>query len=249
MQHAAKMRFYEELNDFLPREYKKTEFSYKFNGSPAVKDAIEAVGVPHPEVDLILVNGVSVGFDHHLQHGDRVAVYPVFESLDITPLLHLREKPLRRTSFVLDIHLGKLARLLRLFGFDCLYRNDYADEVIITISVDEKRIILTRDQGILKHKRVTHGYWVRSTRPKSQLTEVLNRFDLWAQVKPFNRCLLCNGVIKKVAQKEVAHRLPPKTAQFYKEYFQCSDCQKVYWQGSHYKEMVDYITQLQREKR
>ncbi|MCK4302878.1 MAG: hypothetical protein KAY24_01415 [Candidatus Eisenbacteria sp.] len=120
--HAAEVRFYEELNDFLPPSRRKRAFSYLFSGNPSIKDAVEAIGVPHTEVDLILVNGSSVGFGYHLRPGDRVSVYPVFESLDISPVVRLRARPLRRTAFVLDGHLGKLARLLRMFGFDTLYR-------------------------------------------------------------------------------------------------------------------------------
>ena len=118
--NTACFRFYEELNDFLSRDKHKKEFQYHFDGKPSVKDAIEAIGVPHTEVDLILVNGASVGFDYNLRHGDRVSVYPVFESFDITPVIRLRDKPLRNTAFILDVHLGKLANILRMLGFDTL---------------------------------------------------------------------------------------------------------------------------------
>ena len=127
---SASFRFYEELNDFLPRENRKRAFDYAFNGTPAVKDAIEAIGVPHTEVDLILVDGVSVGFAHLLQGGERVAVYPTFERLDISPLNRLRPQPLREPRFILDVHLGKLARYLRLAGFDAAY-GDEADDAAI----------------------------------------------------------------------------------------------------------------------
>jgi len=189
--NIAQFRFYEELNNFLSPSKKKTSFSYQFNGTPLIKDAIEAMGVPHTEVDLILVNGISVGFDYHLLHEDYVSIYPVFESLDISPIVHLRKKPLRKSTFILDVHLGKLAKSLRMLGFDLLYRNDYEDSEIIGISVKEKRIILTRDRGILKRKAVTHGYWIRSTRPGEQIQEVLSRFDLFSQIKPFHCCMIC----------------------------------------------------------
>src|SRR5947199_2006143 len=170
--HAeAEFRFYEELNDFLPPALRKRAFAYAFQGTPAVKDAIEAIGVPHTEVDVVLVDGESVDFGRRLTGGERVAVYPVFERFDVAPVLRLRARPLRRTRFVLDVHLGKLARNLRLFGFDALYRTDYDDATIIRLSLDELRIILTRDRGVLKHTAVTHGYWVRSTVPRQQLGE------------------------------------------------------------------------------
>jgi hypothetical protein len=138
---VASFRFYAELNDFLPRAQRHTTFPYHFTGTPAVKDAIEAAGVPHPEVDLILVNGMSVAFDYPLRDGDRVAVYPVFESFDISPIVHLRPQPLRETKFILDVHLGKLAKHLRMLGFDTLYRNDYQDPDIIATALRERRII------------------------------------------------------------------------------------------------------------
>ena len=182
--NLAQFRFYEELNDFLAPDKKKRDFSYPFNGRPSIKDAIEAIGVPHTEVELILANGRSVGFDYPLKHGDRVSVYPVFESLDISPVVRVREKPLREPSFILDVHLGRLAKLLRMLGFDTRYRNDYRDIEIVDISIKERRIILTRDRGILKNRSVTHGYCLRSTEPIAQAREVLQRFDLFSQVTP-----------------------------------------------------------------
>lgn len=197
-EYTAQFRFYEELNDFLPKEKRKRIFSFEFNGNPGIKDPIEALGVPHTEVDLILVNGASVGFHYQLQNDDFVSVYPVFESLDISPIAVLREKPLRRTAFVLDVHLGKLARLLRLLGFDVKYENNYDDPEIVQISVAENRIILTRDRRLLFAKAVTHGYWVRSTNAMQQVDEVLNRFDLRDCIAPFHRCIVCNGEIHPV---------------------------------------------------
>ena len=195
--NSAQFRFYEELNDFLTPDQKKRDFSYKFNGRPSIKDAIEAIGVPHTEVELILANGKSVGFDYHLKHGDRVSVYPVFESLDISPVVRVREKPLRAPSFILDVPLGKLAKLLRMLGFDTLYRNDYGDTEIVDMSVKERRIILTRDRGMLKNNSVTHGYCLHSTEPMAQAREVLQRFDLFSQANSFQRGTSCNGVIGK----------------------------------------------------
>jgi uncharacterized protein with PIN domain len=241
---AAQFRFYAELNDLLPAARRQKAYSYAFSGRPSVKDAIEALGVPHTEVDLILVNGASVGFDHRLQHGDRVAVYPVFESLDISPLVRLRDAPLRRTAFVLDVHLGKLARLLRMLGFDALYRRDYEDSEIVTLSVRECRVILTRDIGLLKHKVVTHGYWVRSTQPIQQAREVVRRFDLASQVRPLTRCIPCNGVIAAVDKEEVLTQLPPRVASWHDAFYRCMSCGQVYWPGSHYDRMQETIARI-----
>ena len=165
MLKTTEFRFYEELNDFLPAAKKKSLFTYNFECSPSVKDAVEAIGVPHTEIDLILVNGISVTFSYRLQDGDVISVYPVFESMDISNVTHLREKPLRESRFILDVHLGTLVRYLRMIGFDILYENNYEDSEIVKIAKDEKRIILTRDVELLKIKTVTHGYWIRSKKP------------------------------------------------------------------------------------
>ncbi|HHE54906.1 MAG TPA: twitching motility protein PilT [Caldithrix abyssi] len=243
-QKQAIFRFYAELNDFLPKEKRQRDFVYHFWGNPAVKDAIEALGVPHPEVDLILVNQKSVDFNYRLQHGDRVAVYPVFELLDIGAVTHLRPKPLRRPKFILDCNLGKLTRKLRMLGFDCLYQNDYSDQQIVDMALNQKRIILTRDIGLLKNKAVTHGYWVRSTNPAQQLNEVLNYFDLFNQIQPFTRCLDCNGLIEEVPKKKIEEQLPARVRQTFNQFYRCQQCGKVYWQGSHYDRMLESIAKL-----
>ncbi|MDD4108745.1 MAG: Mut7-C RNAse domain-containing protein, partial [Prolixibacteraceae bacterium] len=174
----ASFRFYEELNDHLPAKFRKKAFIWEFKGKPSVKNTIQAIGIPHSEIDLILVNGKSVNFDHQLEGGENISVYPVFESLDICPVTRLRPEPLRTNRFIVDVNLGKLALKLRLLGFDTLFRNDYADEEIVDIALRDKRIILTRDKGILKMNAVTHACWLRNDDPKIQLTELINRLQL-----------------------------------------------------------------------
>ncbi len=237
-------RFYEELNDFLPPEKKKTTFLYEVLGSPSVKDTIEAIGVPHVEVDMILVNGKSVDFSYLLQTDDRVSVYPIFESLDISPLIKLREYPLRKSCFILDVHLGKTSRTLRMLGFDSLYDNEFEDAEIVQIAKKENRIILTRDIGLLKRADATHGYWVRSTNSEEQVKEILKRFDLFSQITPFKHCMACNGSIQEVNKEEILHQLEPKTRKYYTEFYQCLSCKKIYWKGSHYEKMNVYLKEL-----
>lgn len=241
-------RFYEELNDFLPVKNKKVPFIYSFYGKPTVKDAIEAIGVPHPEVDLIVVNSNSVDFDYHLNDGDFISVYPVFESIDISPIMKLRAKPLRQTRFILDVQLGKLSRWLRLIGFDSLYRNDYKDIELLKTALAEQRIILTRDQELLKMKIVNHGYWVRNTNTEKQLEEIVNRFDLYSQINPFTRCMVCNGILKIVDKELIENDLLQQTKKYYNEFFQCNDCLKVYWKGSHYKRMQRQLDRIAKIK-
>jgi uncharacterized protein with PIN domain len=242
--NLAYFRFYEELNDFLPSEKRKELFPYTFSGNPSVKDAIEAMGVPHVEVDLILVNSLPVDFSYKLKNADSVSVYPVFESLDIASVTHLREKPLRDMKFVADVHLGKLARYLRLCGFDTYYSKDSNDRNIINISLSDKRVILTRDKEMLKNKRVTHGFWIRSVYPDEQLKDVLLHFDLKKKTTLFTRCMECNGLLEDVAKKDILNRLLPKTRQYYRKFKKCRQCDRIYWNGSHYQKMKRHIKSI-----
>ena len=245
-EYAAEFRFYEELSDFRPLHRRKSTCIYRFDGRPGIKDAIEAQGIPHTEVDLIVVNGTSVGFNHPLQNGDRVAVYPVFESLDIAPVLRLREAPLRRTSFILDVHLGKLARILRFLGFDALYRTDYDDREIIRLALEQHRIILTRDRRLLHDRRITHARWLHSTRAEEQACEVIRRFQLEHEIRRFARCPACNGVVEPVEKETVLSRLEPLTKKYYAEFFQCRECGKIYWKGSHYDRIVNKLDAIEK---
>jgi len=233
MPNSCEFRFYEELNDFLPPGLRKRSFSYRFNGTPAIKDPIEALGVPHTEVDLILVDGVSVDFAHRLRGGERVAVYPVFERFELAGITRLRPVPLREPRFVLDVHLGRLAGYLRLLGFDCLYRNDYADEELVAISRDEHRIVLSRDTGLLKRSEVTHGAFVHAQDPRHQLREVLERFQLYRRIAPFSRCGRCNGTLSRVAKDDARALVPSAIAGRHDDFRRCMHCGQVYWPGSH----------------
>ena len=237
MSGRVAIRFYEELNDFLPPARRKVAFEHAFRQSGSIKDVIEALGVPHTEVDLILVNGSSVDFDYLIRDGDRISVYPMFESMDIAPVTRLRPVPLRTTRFVLDTHLGRLAAYLRLFGFDTLYRNDYDDPTLAAISAAERRILLTRDRQLLMRKQVTHGYFVRETQPRQQLIEVLRRFDLRATQRPFTRCMHCNGEISAVSKEEIREHLLPRTERWYQEFWRCRQCGKIYWKGTHFRHL------------
>ncbi len=242
--HFAEFRFYEELNDFLPADRHKISFHWPFFGSPSVKDTIQAIGVPHTAIDLVLVDGKSVDFSHRLRGGERVAVYPVFERLDISPVIRLRPQPLRCTRFILDVHLGKLARYLRMLGFDAAYDRNWDNSMLIDLSLQHERIILTRGLGILKQSRVTHGYWLRHCEPRQQLQEVLLALDLFRQLQPFSRCMDCNGRIHPVDKAIIRGLIDPNIFQRFREFSQCQDCRKIYWRGSHYERMLQLISGL-----
>jgi uncharacterized protein with PIN domain len=240
----ATFRFYEELNDFLVAARRKRDFGIEIDRARSVKDAIESVGVPHTEVDLIIVDGVSVDFTHVLRGGERVAVYPVFEALDIAPLVRLRELPLRDPRFVADVHLGKLARHLRMAGFDTLWTSHWHDDEIVALAAAEKRTILTRDKGMLRRKDVDRGYFVRATESESQLAEVLRALQLEAMLRPFTRCRECNTALVDVPRESVLEQLPPKVREAHVRFKRCPGCARVYWEGTHYERMKSVLGRL-----
>lgn len=238
------IRFYEELNFFLHPQFKKQEFTAALYRDQSIKDLIESLGVPHTEVDLILVNGESVDFSYRPEEGDRISVYPVFESFNIKSITKLRPEPLRDLIFILDVHLGKLTNKLRMLGFDCLYHNDFKDDQIAKISNLENRIVLTRDRGLLKRSIITRGYILRSDDPDIQLKEVIIRFDLKPLFDPLTRCMSCNGTLISVDKKKVLSELEPKTIKYFKDFKRCDSCGKLYWKGSHYESMIYCVNKM-----
>lgn len=240
----ATFHFFGDLNDFLPPPRQQIAFSHRIKEQGSIKDAIEALGVPHPEVDLILVNGASVEFSYLLKANDTVSVYPQHLSRQTEAVSKVRPQPLDSHTFVLDVHLGKLARYLRFLGFDTLYRNDYEDAELAQISSEQQRILLTQDLGLLKRSIVTYGYRVRSPHPKTQAKEILNRFNLHAQISPFSRCSRCNGPLSPVKKETIQHQLPHYTALHYQNFFQCQSCHQLYWQGAHHSKMQQLIQDL-----
>jgi uncharacterized protein with PIN domain len=237
MSHVE-LRFYAELNDFLRDAWKKKRFRLELNRRTSVKDLIESLGVPHTEVEVILANGTSVDFSYIVRDRDDLSIYPMFESVDVSPILKLRDEPLRETKFVLDCHLGRLARYLRQFGFDTLYRNDYNDDDLAEISSTQHRILLTRDRNLLKRSIITHAYFIRDHDPRKQLDEVIRRFDLKNRIIPFGRCTRCNGIVQQVDKAKIVDRLEPKTRKYFDTFWQCTSCGQIYWEGSHVKHML-----------
>jgi uncharacterized protein len=229
----ATLRFYAELNDFLPPVLRFSALVHECSGPSSVKDVIESHGVPHTEVDLVLANGEPVDFSHVVTDGDRLAVYPVFEAFDISAVTRVRPEPLRDTRFVLDVHLGRLARHLRLAGFDTRYANDAEDADLARVASVERRVLLTRDRGLLKRNAVTHGYCVRETLPARQFSEVVRRFDLRRLVRPFTRCTCCNALLEPVAKADVKDQVPERSRCHFETFLRCAGCRRIYWRGSH----------------
>jgi uncharacterized protein with PIN domain len=237
-------RFYEELNDFLPAQRRKRDFQVDFKGRESVKDMIEALGVPHTEVDLILVNGKSVDFRCIIQDKDRISVYPTFESLDIKDVTHLREIPLRQTRFIADINIRDIVKYMRALGLDVYYDASLSPREIIRISKRENRTILTKSRKLLKFRDVTHGIFIRPGTTVEQVKRVIDYLSLRELIEPFSMCLKCNKPLVGVPKERILEKIPPKTREFYDEYSYCKVCDKIYWKGTHYikiRKVIDAI--------
>ena len=239
-----RIRFYQELGDFLAPDLRGREFELAVHDGTTTKALVEHCGVPHGEVDLLLVDGASVDFGHKLRDGQRVSVYPVFESFDISGLTRVRPAPLRVVRFLVDANLAKLASLLRMCGLDATDAGmlppgaaDREDARLVAAARREQRIILTRDRRLLARKAVTHGCFVRSQDPEQQLLFVLRRFHLASAVRPFSRCMRCNQPLRPVAKADVLHHLPPMVRVEQQSFSRCPRCLRLYWPGSHWQRM------------
>ena len=237
-------RFYATLNHFLPYRQRHTRFVYRLRDTASVKDTIEAIGVPHPEVDLILISGEPSAFSARLADGDQVSVFPAFSSIDLPESLRVTGDPPRPVRFAADVHLRKLAAFLRLAGFDAVIEQD--DESLAAIGARENRVVLTRDVALLKRTVVRYGYWVSAIDPEWQLAEVLRRFDLAERVLPFARCTRCNTPLVSVDAEAVASRLLPCTRAEFREFSECVGCKRVYWLGSHWRRLASLLDRATR---
>lgn len=223
------------LNDFLPVGQRERPIERTVPRRASLKDAIEALGVPHVEVGRVVVDGVEVGLDEPVGEARSVEVFPLSGAAE-------NGRPIR---FVLDGHLGRLARYLRILGVDAVYDPEADDAALAERAAAEDRILLTRDVGLLKRSRVTRGYWLRGDRPDGQLAEVVRRFDLLAVAKPFGRCLRCNAELEAAPKAEVVDRLPPRTRLEFDEFRRCPACGRIYWKGSHYDRMRRLLARLE----
>jgi uncharacterized protein with PIN domain len=238
---TAFVRVYGQLNDFLPRRWRQEDLVCPLNGPVSVKDFVEGLGIPHPEIQLIVANGHFVDFDYRVVENDRIAVYPRFRSFDLEEDERVGPAWKVDPSFVADVHLGRLSAYLRFAGIDVAYRNDYSDHRLVAISAEDDRTILTRDIGVLKHRAVSRGYFVRNIKPALQFVEVLRMFELVSRASPFSRCVECNDLLRRASPESVSHVLPPRTRDQYREFSRCPGCNRVYWRGSHYARMTVFL--------
>jgi uncharacterized protein with PIN domain/sulfur carrier protein ThiS len=228
---TATFRFYGELNAFLAPARRQRAFAASCARNATVKHMVEALGVPHTEVALALLNGEAAPLDRLLRDGDRLAVYPRFGLFDVGA----PAPPAWR--FIADAHLGGLARMLRMAGFDTLYDNGSDDDTIAALAAAEGRVVLTRDRELLKRRGVGYGRYVHALRPAQQLAEVVERLALAPHAAPFTICLHCNAPLREVAKALVEDRLPESVRAHQQQFSTCDRCGRVYWKGSHWKRM------------
>lgn len=210
----------------------------------SIKDVIESLGVPHPVVGRLLVNGREVGFDYLLQDNDRVEGFPLVPPVDPCIATMLRPDPLERLAFIVDVNAGKLAFYLRMLGFDTVYGNDLRNGRLAEIASSQKRVLLTRDVSLLKRKIITHGYLLRDQDPRKQLIEVVRLYDLGRLIKPLSRCIACNGLLVPVDKEEIIGRLEPLTRKYYDSFQTCESCGKIYWPGTHQGKIHAFIEEV-----
>lgn len=239
------IRFYGDLVDLLSDSVSDNKTVKRSLSEPtSVKDLIEGCGVPHTEVDFILADHQPVDFSYKISGDERISVYPFFNSLKIPIAERLQVVQPDEFLFVVDVNLGKLAKHLRLAGFDTAYTNDATDSELIEQMQDEQRILLTRDRKLLMRNAVKIGYLPRSDDPTEQLEEVFKRFDLFDEIDPYSRCVNCNALLESVSKESVMDQLEPLTKKYFEEFSQCPECEQIYWKGSHRNRLESTLERL-----
>jgi uncharacterized protein len=229
---TASFCFSSELETFLEREKRGHAFQYTCARAATLKNAIEALGVPHTEIGAVTVNGQPATLQRIVREGDTVEVKgsdPFYIEKGSDPF------------FLADAHLGGLARFLRMLGFDTVHRNAFDDAEIRRLASEEPRIVLTRDRELLKCREIRRGCYVRALKPEAQLQEVAARYGLAPLARPFTLCLHCNLALESVSHDAVAHRVPEKVLLLQETFTHCRGCARVYWPGSHYQRMQERL--------
>jgi hypothetical protein len=239
---AVRLNLRGDLDFFLRSGARGQSIKRSVSERTSVKDVIESCGVPHPEVDLILVNGRPVDFHHIIASTVDIELYPV--NTPITSFTEQRLQVARHTRFVADGHLGTLGRDLRLLGFDVAYNPQAEDRQLLGIMESENRALLTRDRRLLMHSVVKTGYCPRSQNADDQTIEVIRRFDLPEAIAPFTRCIRCNAPLLEVSKSEIIERLEPLTKIYYERFRRCTGCGQIYWAGSHFSKLQKRLEQI-----
>ncbi len=234
--------FHDYLREMLKKKH-RSEYSLQYDSvrKASIKDVIESLGIPHPIIGKLTVNGREIDFNYILQHRDIVEASPLTPPVNPFIPTILRPETLDRISFVVDVNVGKLALFLRMLGFDTVYDIGFRDGKLADIAASEKRILLTRDTSLLKRKIVIHGYLLREQNPMGQLIEVIHLYDLGSMIKPLSRCIPCNGRLVPVDKETVLERLEPLTRKYYESFHLCEQCNRIYWPGSHQEQIMLFV--------
>ncbi len=243
----VRLRFHGDLSVFLESKAGDAVIERRLAEKTSIKDVIESCGVPHSEVDLILVDEQTVGFDHTLANDAKVEAFPVGNCRTYRTEKQLQT--IRIVRFVADGHLGSLTRNLRLLGFDVAYRQNAEDRQLLEVMVRENRALLTRDRRLLMHGIVQHGYCPRSQNADEQTIEVVRRFDLSELITPFTRCLRCNAPLEAAAKADIIDKLEPLTKIYYDQFRRCPDCKQIYWMGSHFPKLQRRVEEIRSRAR
>jgi uncharacterized protein with PIN domain len=233
MSHAT-LRLYAELNGYLRSDRRQQDIQVTLGQPCPARHLVERCGVPHTEVELLLRNGCPVDLDAAIGPGDRLAVYPPLLRLAPSAQGFGRRRPPGAARFFADAQLGRLARHLRLLGFDTLYESCIGDRELVERARSGGRIVLSRDRDLLIRRDVEYGCHLRVDDPLEQLRRVLARYALVPEARPFTRCMECNGELHAVPKGEIASQVPPQTWQCFDAFWRCGGCGRVYWRGSHY---------------
>ena len=238
------LRFYEELNDFLPEEKRKVRFIHTIPIRTSIKDLIESFNIPHTQVSMILVNDEQKDFSYLVDDNDRISVYPFFHSFNVTSVSRIHHNIPKKIRFIADQHLGNLARYLRLCGIDTEFNECFHGHELVEIANKGDRILLTKSHNILKRNDLKFGYFVYASDPEEQLDEVILQYNLKDGIELFSRCLKCNTLLIPIDKSEIEDRLPEKVRKLHDNFTYCKKCDKIYWQGSHYQKMKQKINTI-----
>jgi len=241
---AVQLFLHGDLPVFLPKRQRgMKDLTIELTRKTSIKDFLEALGIPHPEIHELIVNDRAERFEYSVGEDDRIEVFPLAPRIDLTTPSLLRPA-LKEIRFVVDANVGKLARLLRMTGFDVFFSPDLDDGALAGVTEQQERLLLTRDIALLKRKMIVHGRMIRSSDPLEQLREVIDLYGLRDLIKPFSRCLSCNTVLQQTSKEAIIDRLLPLTRKYYHEFMICPGCDRLFWPGSHRERMSKIIKEI-----
>ncbi len=229
--------FTKDLNFFIRSKPEKQIITYPLNRKASIKNIVESMGVPHTEIGAIVIDGDEVDFNFIPVHSRTAHIFGITKPFDVTIPSLLRPHPLKEIRFIADVNVGKLAKLLRMSGIDTAYATSFSDKTIAAIAEKDGRVVLSKDIGLLKYRKITFGKYIKSIYPEDQLAETISFFRLKNRYRPFSLCLRCNISLQVIKKEDILSQLEPKTRKYYNKFNICPNCKKIYWQGTHHEDM------------